>query len=390
MRSPDHFFLFGYFGQGNLGDDLLLRATIEGIRQLLPAAQFVVRNESEIAGAATMGAPVELSYIDRILADRKRSKAVRLIKTLSAYSVHFRRCQWLVFSGGTLFHERTSIQPLILTCLICLIARLRGTRVAALGVGVSDLRSGWARLLFRAIVLLADVFTVRDEAALAQCRKAGVEVCVHLTGDLVFNLKSLLLFRPAFVEGRPGKTIGLSVYPPMLSDVRALSAVQQLLTALISGGWRIVLMSFQEPMEERSNAISDQSLFAGMVADLSQQQRKMITERILSAIPSELSAAYSEIDVYCGMRFHGHVLAAIFGKPFVGISNDNKISEICRTFDMPCEDARELSPHELVTRIEETASRIPDRSRLDTCIAASASNFSLLSQILCGYSRSLR
>src|SRR5712671_2418877 len=108
MRSPGRFFHFGYFGQGNLGDDLLLRATVEGIQQLQPTAEFVVRNESEVAGVAMMGAPIELTYIDRILADRKRSKVVRLIKTLSAYSAHFRRCQWLVFSGGTLFHERTS------------------------------------------------------------------------------------------------------------------------------------------------------------------------------------------------------------------------------------------------------------------------------------------
>jgi polysaccharide pyruvyl transferase WcaK-like protein len=390
VRSPDRFFLFGYFGQGNLGDDLLLRATVEGIRRLLPAAQFVVRNEGEIAGVATMGAPVELTYIDRILADRRRSRVGRLIETLSAYSAHFRRCQWLVFSGGTLFHERTSIQSLILTFLICLVARLRGARIAALGVGVADLRSGAARLLLRAVVSLADVFAVRDEAALAQCRAAGVENRVHLTGDLVFGLASLYPSRSVDAIGKPGQTVGLSLYPPVLSDTRLFSAVQQLVTALISRGWRIVLMSFQGPMEERTNGISDRSLFAGLKVNLSQQQRTMVSERILTATLTELSAAYSGIDVHCGLRFHGHVLAAIFGKPFVGISHDNKIDEICRSFNMPCVDVRELSSREFVAKINEAASRVPDPAILNLCIAASARNFSLLSQALSGPSGNRR
>jgi polysaccharide pyruvyl transferase WcaK-like protein len=43
-------FLYGYFGAGNLGDDLLLAVTIGALRPMLPKARFIVRDRIERAG----------------------------------------------------------------------------------------------------------------------------------------------------------------------------------------------------------------------------------------------------------------------------------------------------------------------------------------------------
>jgi polysaccharide pyruvyl transferase WcaK-like protein len=40
------FFISGFYGQNNLGDDLLMRATIEGIRKICSDAVIVVRPTS--------------------------------------------------------------------------------------------------------------------------------------------------------------------------------------------------------------------------------------------------------------------------------------------------------------------------------------------------------
>src|SRR6266700_2942814 len=137
----DRFFLYGYYGQGNLGDDLLLRATIEGISRIAPMAAFVIRNEGPVANLEHFGEQIQLTGIDRILADQSRTKLSRVIGTLLAYRYHFRGCKWFVFGGGTVFHERQSIAPILLQAVICLLARVMGLRVVALGVGIADLKS---------------------------------------------------------------------------------------------------------------------------------------------------------------------------------------------------------------------------------------------------------
>ena len=87
------FFLSGYYGQGNLGDDLLLRATIEGICRISPAPRFVIRNEGDVALLKGAAVPVELTGIDRIASDQTKSKVRRLVSTLAAYRRHLRQCE---------------------------------------------------------------------------------------------------------------------------------------------------------------------------------------------------------------------------------------------------------------------------------------------------------
>src|SRR5882724_4785407 len=108
------FFLYGYYGQGNLGDDLLLRACVLGIVGVCPDARFVVRAGKSATGLDTLCVPFEVAEIDEILADQSRSKIGRLISALAAYRRYLRNCDWFIFGGGTLFHERSSPQPLIL------------------------------------------------------------------------------------------------------------------------------------------------------------------------------------------------------------------------------------------------------------------------------------
>ena len=67
-----------------------------------------------------------------------------------------------------------------------------------------------------------------------------------------------------------------------------------------------------------------------------------------------------DLTAICGMRFHALVLAAMLGRPFVGLAHDNKISEICRTFAMPCYDVDGFSAGDLVSTFNSIRHRIPD------------------------------
>jgi polysaccharide pyruvyl transferase WcaK-like protein len=166
------FFISGFYGQSNLGDDLLMRATMQGIRKVCPNAVIVVRPTS----------------LDGIQSDQTKSKTGRFLSTLAAYRRHFRKCDWLVFGGGTVFHNATL--PMLLTLSICVLARLMGVRIAAIGVGVSDLTSSIPRVALRGIIGMSDfLFAVRDDRAFWQCKK--VRANAVLTSDLAFSLGDL-------------------------------------------------------------------------------------------------------------------------------------------------------------------------------------------------------
>jgi polysaccharide pyruvyl transferase WcaK-like protein len=259
--------------------------------------------------------------------------------------------------------------------LISLLARLRGLRLAALGAGVAELRSPMGRLALRAIVMMSDVFAVRDEAAREQCQRAGAAGRVTLTGDLVFGLSQFAKFDRAEQSRRP-LAVAVSVSPAALQGVageRGLHILREFVTALLRNGYRVVLLSFQE-----SGAMSDCATLARIAPGLSANADSLVVDTKLTANTEQIVRAFSEVDVHCGMRFHGHVLAAMFGLPFVGISHDNKIGQICRLFDMPSYDLNRVSADQLVAAVDIVKTRRIARGTIEDCISRAKANFSVL------------
>lgn len=376
------FFLSGYYGQGNLGDDLLLRATIEGICRISPAPRFVIRNEGDVALLKGAAVPVELTGIDRIASDQTKSKVRRLVSSLAAYRRHLRQCDWFVFGGGTVFHERSSVVPLAMTLLVCLLARLMGVRIAALGVGVATLRSAMGRFLLRYIISLSDVFAVRDAAALAECTGARAGHRVMLTSDLVFTMAGGLRGLGEVSSSMGGPVVGISVYSPALlhpeTGDRISAVMRDVLETVLVRGWQVVLMAFHHSHEDSKTRL-DHSALKRLGEDVSPEYRNQIRHVVLDAANmTEIFDVFSEISVHCGMRFHGHVLSAIFERPFVGVAVDNKIDAICGLFEMPVVNLDKISADAVVNAIDQAiASRI-DPALLAKCEEAAEANFSLL------------
>ncbi len=392
MQTPLTFFLFGFYGQGNLGDDLLLRATIDGICRIAPVRRFVIRNEGDAAGLSGLSVPIELTGIDRIAADQTRSKFRRLASTLLAYRQYLKQCDWFVFGGGTLFHERSSVVPLAMTFLVCLLARLLGVRIAALGVGVAEMRSATGRMLLRCIVLLSDIFAVRDELALTECVKAGAKSRVVLTADLVFAMTSDLHGRKSSTAGTP--TVGVSVYVPALLNRddgdRVSAAMRDAIQMLLIRGWRVVLLGFLH-RSDTSSVPQDRIALTRLADSLPEQYQEQIALRVLEADNiNGIAQEFSTLTVHCGMRFHGHVLSAIFEKPFVGIAVDNKIDAICRMFGMPVMQLSELSSERLVQAIDRAITSRIDPKVLAECEKNAERNFSQLATSLSAFQPALR
>ena len=380
----EHFFLYGFYGQDNVGDDLLLQATIGGIRNICANASFVVRNEGPIKGIETYGDRLVLTGVDRILSDQSRSKFARAVEAIRLYRHHFRSCGWFIFGGGTVFHDRNSALPLAFTALICAMARMMGLRVVALGVGISSLQSLVGRVLLRSIVRMSDLFTVRDEQAFAECIKAGASRRVQRTADLAFTLPHVLTKTHLQSGDRTMSRVGFSVYPPVFLDPAngpaRLDVFRQILSTVLAKGCAVSLLAFHgDPAASETK--HDRGIFDKVTQAIPAELKSGIRFYALTADRKTLAEVYGDLDLHCGMRFHGHVLAAIFGLPFVGIAIDNKINGICEFFEMPVVELKDFSEQAVITSIDKALHYAIDWQQREKVIAKAMRNFSLLSEL---------
>lgn len=368
--------LYGYYGFGNLGDDLLLRAAISGIRRHWPEARFRLRNLGPIAGIEDDGA-IMLTNIERIAASNA-PKPLRLTRYLAAIWRALAGCRWLVFGGGTLFHERPGPVSLCLIACWCALARLRGVRIVAMGVGVDQIRSLAGRALLRFILASAADFAVRDAASLAECRRIHARAPLRLTADLAFGFAGQLRAAAGIRQAAARPTLAITVAPGSFPATRPadefLSELRLAIGGLVNRGWQIVLLPFQIS-HVLGGAPDDAAWLLRLFNSLPPAQRAAVEHRSIAANAASIASAFRGVDVLCGMRYHGHVIASMMGLPFVGLAHDRKIAEICRVFGMPLIPLEAATGDALVGAVLDAQGRTPVRDVVDNCIAQARSNF---------------
>ena len=362
-------FLSGYYGCGNLGDDP--SADGRSGRTAHDPARCSVSVARPWRGSA------ETRPRRRPYRHRHDSRRPNPFATLPAHQFHLahRGPAPPVPLADLWRRHRLSRQPRARfygAAVAALPSRyLLGVRVAALGVGVGDLRTATGRWLLRGIVARCELFLVRDDAALRQC--AGTKA--RLTDDLVFAWQSLTPegARKRLV-GNPA-SIGLTVSP--LASERTLTALADAVRLWQEHGHRVVFIVFQQ-----SATIADDAKVFAAINNKLPSATVAIEIRRPAANASAIIEAFADIDIVCGMRFHGLVLAAMLERPFVGIVHDNKISEICRRFDMPCHEAATFDGADLARSAEDIYRKAPDSQVLDQSRRLAKENFLAFGSLL--------
>ena len=367
-------FLYGYYGFGNVGDDLLLSSVISALSRFAPDARFVVRSLNPVANVTNEY--IQYVALEKITARVAWPRWRRLMCYAWETWRSLRGCSHLVFGGGTLFHARAgSIVNLALITMLVVMARLRGAQVFALGVGVASLPKGMPQRLMGFILSLARDFAVRDESSLANCQNLSRVPQVRLTADLVFALPLERL--PRAFSLRPVLAITLAasdIGHDGLGNEEFLGSLAVALQRLRDLGWEIRFLSFQE-IDFGGVKLSDSALFAALYRYGLRESVEIIR---VSSLPAEISRQFVDIDVVVGMRFHGHVLAALMGIPFVGLGRDSKLVDLCVYFSMPFLEANDLQSDRLVTAVEQTRTQVPSRQKTLMLSHAAAGNFSIV------------
>jgi polysaccharide pyruvyl transferase WcaK-like protein len=376
----DKAFLYGYYGTNNLGDDLLLSAVIRNLKEM--SADILLSVRCLEVPLHIHDAQVTFVKIEKVMTNQRLSKIHRLAKYVVGVWRSLYGCQIFVFGGGTLFHsQKNSYVNLLFILMWVIVARLRGARVYAIGVGVAALRTWFARMIQKLIISLSEDFAVRDHSSQMNCGGSlFIKKRIRQTSDLVFSEAS---YRSGSSDRQTGGavlgvTLAASDFDLSQEKCQAtLRALAEAIICLAREGWDIHLLSFQEPIG--ASDLSDLALFTKLrmlCPDVPMQHRKLVPDPIV------IAEQYAKLSVIVGMRFHGHVLAAMQSVPFVGVSDDGKVTDLCAAFNMLSFKIGDFTSEILIDSIIKTQAVRPDLHVLNELASKARSNYSSLKRAI--------
>lgn len=293
---PPRVLVCGYYGHGNVGDELILDALLADLETALPGAEVQVVTDASEAVASERG-------LDTIAHD-----------DIDAMVDAAEGADLMVLGGGGLFQDYSGADAgtLLLPSHwgmsyyagFAVLGRLVGTPVAIYGIGVGPLATEDGMTLAQMAVEAADAVSVRDEHSKATLRHPHILVAA----DPALGLPS----EPA----EPRAVVGVSVRD--WGDRGFVAPLAAALDQIVEDhDFDVELIPFQ-----RSDGDHNDLLVAMEVKDRTSSKR-------VSIAPAEgrraLAARIGGYRALVGMRLHSLMLAVTAGVPVVGLAYDPKV-----------------------------------------------------------------
>ena len=385
-------------GWGNLGDEAILQATFDGLRQQWPnvaVRAFTLHPERTatnhgVAAEALTGVNPPMFQLARrelpfaVRASRalaNRTRRIPLAGKVCAIAADFTaaivfepaavRSAWhwlrsadllLAAGGGQLdaIWGGTWGQPYALARWAFL-AKRAGVPFAFLSVGFGGASSWLSRRLMRYAVRNAVYCSVRDVGSRDLTRGLGVDRDLPVVPDLAFALEC----DERHPRRRPGYDIGISpmVYlrpgswprEDRLAYERIVSLWADLVTARVMQGDRVHLF-VSDP--------GDMSAVWEVWAVLSEEIRAGCSVS-QAATPNQLLEFYRGLDFCVSSRLHGVLLALVAGCPVVGLSHERKVRAVMADAGMSdfCTDLTTATVDVVESRLRNLAEQLDERSR---------------------------
>ncbi|MDA3792139.1 MAG: polysaccharide pyruvyl transferase family protein [Elusimicrobia bacterium] len=319
--------LAGYYGYGNLGDELIKENIVKSLKDNFPAVSVTVL-EKKVFGR---------KLFERKMSGEKFGKKFekkRVVKKLSRYNL-FKISKELIVSdifmlgGGSLLQDRSGLFTLYYYLCLIAVAKIFKSRVVLFNQGVGPIKNIFNFKLTGLIISKADVLIARDRDTQAYIKRMiSGKKKVFLGADPVFyeHFKGV---KGAEIKRRGAeKKIAFAVRnwkKDKIKDKITKAA------GLLKESGTVYNIRFHGERD---------SLNSGEVKELSWAKNKDIWDII------------RQMDILAGMRLHSLICGAISGIPMVGIGYDPKVESFCRYMDIPVLKLSELRPQKLAQLIK--------------------------------------
>jgi len=383
--------LSGYYGFNNAGDEALLAAIIQALRELRPDVRLVVLSAS----------PQET----------QESHGVEAADRSCPFCVWgaLRQADLLISGGGSLLQDVTSGRSVLYYLGVVVMALLLKKPVMFYAQGIGPIRRSWARRLTRAVADRVTLITVRDEDSRRELERLGVKrPPVMVTADPVLGMAGTVAVlhgergkaaekSPAKAESAPDSPQNLQRMQDVpgrsetgeteaaagsgagtqqekaadcavegqkarrrigfaLREWKGLSgfkeAVRQTAERLAAEGWEVLFIPLHYPDDlNLAKEIAGRMSAPAEVLEGS-AGRPLAAEKIMQTVAG--------LDVLVGMRLHSLIFAAAAGVPVLGISYDPKVDAFLEQLgEKPVARAEELTMEKLEAAVMFLVERLP-------------------------------
>lgn len=300
--------IIGYYGFGNIGDDAILVAALE---EYINAYNIYVRilvNDN--------------SYIEKMLRRFNLDRNVALYNRWSlkqvSEAIHYSEA--LVFCGGGLFQDKTSIRSFLYYFSLALMAKLKRKKIIIERNSIGPLNTKISRFLFHKVLEWVDYVSVRDRNSLDFLNQNYPQFAGKylLKEDFVISPISSSIFK---------NTINVEEKYDLLFIIRKFPKVRNIISLIkeLEKVYRVKVMVFQQKdLEDFSDIFDVEYPGDGEIYNA------------LSIIQSS--------KLIISNRLHGIIFALLRDKKVIGISIDPKIEGFCKdnNIDYVCEDDEDI------------------------------------------------
>jgi polysaccharide pyruvyl transferase CsaB len=309
-----HLLLAGYFGCGNLGDDAIMLGIVESLRD--DGYEFTILS----------GVPEETF----------RNYGIRSVprKDFAAVRAAIEKCDALVFAGGSIFQDVTSLKSVGYYAQLVKRAKAAGKRVVMVGQGVGPLNrffgKRWACAAFEA----ADGIAVRDPASAAALKALGVKKRIIGAADCAFLLPPVTNTEDQSFQVGQMRTVGVSIRP---------HGKDKAIVGLFGDLSRMLFQNNMMPVLIEMDRHEDGPL----ILEISKQQGGKVPDLRKMQSPMQVQQRLNRMDSVIAMRLHAGILASTVGIPPFMVSYDPKVTAFAKGLDLPYADIKGLTAQRL-------------------------------------------
>lgn len=286
--------ILGYYGFGNLGDELLLLACIKILNER------GIENKNIIVLSNNPEETRKNFNVESV----NRWKIFEVVKAL-------RKSKNLILGGGGLFQDSTSIKSCFYYWGVVRLAKLFKLKIFALGQSIGPLNSKLANFLTRNALRLCDKVQVRDENSFNLAKEFHCQN-LELGQDLVLKLG----------EGR--QTLACRQAGLILVNLRPYKNLEKFVNIIAPN-----VKNFNGKKIGAALSVEDEEILINNKEILGLDEIKLLKNF------DDAQKLFSQASSALGMRLHFGVLAKIFGTPAALMPYDVKVSEFAKQYKIP-------------------------------------------------------
>jgi len=316
----------GYYGFNNIGDESILMAVSESLRESVPNIEITV-----------------LSYDPE---DTEKKYNVKACPRKSLFSIikAVLKCDLLISGGGSLLQDVTSKKSILYYLFIMWLAKILGKDYMVYSQGIGPINSKFNRKITARVLDKAAGIVVRDEFSKEFLTELGIDSDkVVVTADPVLRIKKAELCEGKKILQNEGcqfalhdkengmeqdyKIVGFAVKERKITSEFVDELTESAIALITQKNCKIVLIPFHysEDMaviEELEKRLIEK----GYEDSICAIKHKYLTNEMMSII--------GNMDILVGVRLHSLIHAAIMGVPMIGISYDPKVNSFMRSMGL--------------------------------------------------------